>query len=409
MKLLVVDTLETARAKMMKAIGNWTVSSERVKISEAMGRVLSEDVLSLYPVPEFRRSSVDGYAVMAKDTQGATESIPAFLEVVEEVQMGQGAKSVIISGQCAYVPTGGMIPEGADAMVMVEYCESFDEDNIAVYDAVSPGRNMVGIGEDMLADTILLSRGVVVRAQEIGALASAGIRDVSVYKKMRLTVISTGDELVDANTTPELGQIYDINTYALVALAEKHGFSVVHSVVLSDDEQLLKETVREAMKFSDMVVVSGGSSQGKKDVTAKVIDELGTPGVFTHGLALKPGQPTIGGYDTESRTILIGLPGHPVAAMMVFELICVWIVEELTGKKKRKEIRASMETNVASAPGKATCQLVELIEGEEGYLARPIFGKSGLITTLTRADGYTMIDVNKEGLKPGEVVKVQLF
>lgn len=409
MKLLVVDTLETARAKMMKAIGNWTVESERVKISEAMGRVLSEDVLSRYPVPEFRRSSVDGYAVKAKDTQGATESIPAFLEVVEEVQMGQGAKSVIISGQCAYVATGGMIPEGADAMVMVEYCESFDEDNIAVYDAVSPGRNMVGIGEDMLADTILLSRGVVVRAQEIGALASAGIRDVSVYKKMRLTVISTGDELVDASTTPELGQIYDINTYALVALAEKHGFSVVHSVVLKDEEQLLKETVREAMNFSDMVVVSGGSSQGKKDVTAKVMDELGTPGVFTHGLALKPGKPTIGGYDTESRTILIGLPGHPVAAMMVFELIGVWIVEELTGKKKRKEIRASMETNVASAPGKATCQLVELIEGEEGYLARPIFGKSGLITTLTRADGYTMIGVNKEGLKPGEVVKVQLF
>jgi len=394
---------------MMKAIGNWTVESERVKISEAMGRVLSEDVLSRYPVPEFRRSSVDGYAVMAKDTQGATENLPVFLEVVEEVQMGQGAKSVIISGQCAYVATGGMIPEGADAMVMVEYCESFDEDNIAVYDAVSPGRNMVGIGEDMLADTILLSRGVVVRPQEIGALASAGIRDVSVYKKMRLTVISTGDELVDANATPELGQIYDINTYALVALAEKHGFTVVHSVVLKDEEQLLKETVREAMNFSDMVVVSGGSSQGKKDVTAKVMDELGTPGVFTHGLALKPGKPTIGGYDTESRTILIGLPGHPVAAMMVFELIGVWIVEELTGKKKRKEIRASMETNVASAPGKATCQLVELIEGEEGYLARPIFGKSGLITTLTRADGYTMIDVNKEGLKPGEVVKVQLF
>ena len=409
MKLLVVDTLETARAKMMKAIGNWTVESERVKISEAMGRVLSEDVLSRYPVPEFRRSSVDGYAVKAKDTQGATENLPVFLEVVEEVQMGQGAKSVIISGQCAYVATGGMIPEGADAMVMVEYCESFDEDNIAVYDAVSPGRNMVGIGEDMLADTILLSRGVVVRAQEIGALASAGIREVSVYKKMRLTVISTGDELVDASTTPELGQIYDINTYALVALAEKHGFSVVHSVVLKDEKQLLKETVREAMNFSDMVVVSGGSSQGKKDVTAKVMDELGTPGVFTHGLALKPGKPTIGGYDMESRTILIGLPGHPVAAMMVFELIGVWIVEELTGKKKRKEIRASMETNVASAPGKATCQLVELIEGEEGYLARPIFGKSGLITTLTRADGYTMIDVNKEGLKPGEVVKVQLF
>jgi len=409
LKLLVVDRLEAAREKMMKAIGDWNVESERVRISEAMGRVLSEDIFSRYPVPEFRRSSVDGYAVMAKDTQGATESLPAFLEVVEEVQMGQEAKSTIISGQCAYVPTGGMIPEGADAMVMVEYCESFDEENIAVYNAVSPGRNLVGIGEDMLADTILLSKGVEVRAQEIGALASAGICEVSVYKSMRLTVISTGDELVDAEDLPGQGQVRDINTYALEALAEKHGFSVVRTMVLKDDEELLKETVREAMKFSDMVVVSGGSSQGIKDVTAKVIDELSTPGVFTHGLALKPGKPTIGGYDIETRTILIGLPGHPVAAMMVFELFCVWILEELTGKKKRKKIPATMETNVASAPGKATCQLVELIEGEEGYLARPIFGKSGLITTLTRADGYTMIDVNKEGLKPGEVVKVQLF
>lgn len=409
MKLLVVDTLEAAREKMMKAMGSWQMESEKVWISEALGRVLAENVYSRNPVPDFRRSSVDGYAVRAKDTQGASESLPAFLEVVEEVFMGEEARSVIISGQCAYVPTGGMIPEGADAMVMVEYCESFDEDNIAVYDAVSPGRNMVGIGEDMQADTMLLSRGVVVRAQEIGALASAGIRIVSVYKEMRLTIISTGDELVDAENLPGKGQIYDINTCALKALAEKHGFKVVRTMVLRDDEALLKEAVRDAMQISDMVVVSGGSSQGKKDVTAKVIDELGTPGVFTHGLALKPGKPTIGGYDTESETMLIGLPGHPVAAMMVFELICVWVLEELTGKKKRKEIRASMETNVASAPGKATCQLVELLENEEGYVARPIFGKSGLITTLTRADGYTIIDVNKEGLKPGEVVKVQLF
>lgn len=409
MKLLVVDTLEVARAKMMKAIGDWKVESEEVKITEALGRVLCEDVFSSYPVPEFRRSTVDGYAVKAKDTQGATESLPAFLEVVEEVLMGQEAKSTIISGQCAYVPTGGMIPEGADAMVMVEYCESFDEDNIAVYDAVSPGRNLVGIGEDMMADTLLLTRGVVIRAQEIGALASAGIGEVRVYKLMRLTVISTGDELVDVSVRPNRGQIRDINTYALEALAKTHGFHVVRSIVLQDEEQLLKDTVKEAMLSSDMVIVSGGSSQGKKDVTAKVIDELGTPGVFTHGIALKPGKPTIGGYDTETATILIGLPGHPMAAMMVFELFGVWILEELTGKKKRKEIIATMETNVASAPGKATCQLVELIESKDGYLARPIFGKSGLITTLTKADGYTMIEVNKEGLKPGELVKVQLF
>ncbi|HBT19480.1 MAG TPA: molybdopterin molybdenumtransferase MoeA, partial [Clostridiaceae bacterium] len=179
--------------------------------------------------------------------------------------------------------------------------------------------------------------------------------------------------------------------------------------VLKDEEELLKASLREAMAFSDMVVVSGGSSQGKKDLTAKVMDELSTPGVFTHGLALKPGKPTIGGYDSATETMLIGLPGHPVAAMMVFELFCVWVYEELTGKKRRKEIHAAMEINVASAPGKATCQPVELIETPEGYVARPIFGKSGLITTLTRAHGYTIIDMNKEGLKIGEVVKVHLF
>lgn len=409
MKLLVVDTLEEARGKMMKAIGDWTLKSEEVKITEALGRVLSADVYSLHPVPDFRRSTVDGYAVRAKDTEGASESLPAFLEVVEEVVMGQEAKAKIISGQCAYVPTGGMVPEGADAMVMVEYSEPFDEEHIAVYDAVSPGRNVVGIGEDILGDKVLLSRGAVIRAQEIGTLASAGILNISVYMEMRLTVISTGDELVEASASLSKGQIHDINTYALEALARKHGFRVVRSLVLKDEEKLLKETVREAMKDSDMVIVSGGSSQGKKDVTAKVMDELGNPGVFTHGIALKPGKPTIGGYDKETKTILIGLPGHPVAAMMVFELFGAWILEELMGKKKQKEIIAAMETNVSSAPGRATCQLIELIDSKDGYLARPIFGKSGLITTLTKADGYTLIAVNKEGLKPGELVKVKLF
>lgn len=409
MKLLVVDTLQEARKKMMNAIGDWKLKSEEVRITEALGRVLSADVYSLHPVPDFRRSTVDGYAVRAKDTQGASESLPAFLEVVEEVVMGQEAKAKIISGQCAYVPTGGMVPEGADAMVMVEYSEPFDEDHIAVYDAVSPGRNVVGIGEDILGNKVLLSKGTVIRAQEIGALSSAGILEVGVYREMRLTIVSTGDELVEASANLSMGQIRDVNTNALEALAKKHGFVVVRSIVLRDEEAHLKKTVKEAMKDSDMVIVSGGSSQGKKDVTAKVMDELGNPGVFTHGIALKPGKPTIGGYDKETATILIGLPGHPVAAMMVFELFGVWILEELTGKKKRKEIIAAMETNVPSAPGKATCQLIELIESSDGYLARPIFGKSGLITTLTRADGYTMIEVNKEGLKPGELVKVHLF
>lgn len=409
MKLFVVDTLEEARAKMIKEIDGSERKKECIKIEHALNRVLAEDIFSPVPVPDFPRSTVDGYAVIANDTQGATESLPTFLEVVEEVLMGKEAKSFLKSGQCAYVPTGGMIPEGADAMVMVEFCESFDESNIAVYNAVSPGRNVVGIGEDVRKDIKLLSQGTSLRAQEIGALASAGIGEVNVYQPMTLTIISTGDELVDVNTALKKGQIHDVNTYGLEAQAFSHGFLVNQVFVLKDEEKLLKETVLKSMNDSDMVVVSGGSSQGKKDVTAKVIDELATPGVFTHGLALKPGKPTICGYDSQTNTILIGLPGHPVAAMMVFELVCVWIMEKLTGKKQKPQVLATMETNVVSAPGKTTCQLVELNENENGYLAQPIFGKSGLITTLTKADGYVLIDRNKEGLKPGETVKVQLF
>lgn len=409
MKLFVVDTLEEAREKMVKAINIRDRQTEKVKITSALNKVLAEDVFSPNPVPDFRRSTVDGYAVIASDTQGATENLPVFLEVVEEVFMGKEATSLLKNGQCAYVPTGGMVPEGADAMVMVEFCEAFDEDNIAIYNAVSPDRNIVGIGEDVLEATQLLSRGTFLRAQEIGALASAGIEEVEVHKTMSLTIISTGDELVDVTSPLKKGQIHDVNTYALEAQALNHGFSVRNVFVLKDDEQLLKNTVMNAMKESDMVVVSGGSSQGKKDVTAKVIDELAVPGVFTHGLALKPGKPTICGYDSDSDTILVGLPGHPVAAMMVFELVCVWIMEKITGQKKKVQVLATMEVNVASSPGKTTCQLVELFENENGYTARPIFGKSGLITTLTRADGYVLIDRNKEGLQAGEAVKVQLF
>lgn len=409
MKLLNVDTVRQAREKLLQAAGDKEQKTEFVELDKALGRILAEDLISPEPIPSFRRSTVDGYAVRAADTQGVTESIPVFLEVIEKVDIGSPAEKTVGPGQCVYVPTGGMVPEGADAMVMIEYCETFDDTSIAVYDSVSPGRNVVSIGEDIRENALFLKKGTRLRPQEIGVLSSAGVHQVPVYVPWKITIISTGDELVPAEETPKPGQIRDINTYVLKAMSRKYGFEVMETQVLKDQRPLLEAAVKKAMETSDLVVASGGSSQGEKDHTASVLDQLGDPGVFTHGIALKPGKPTILGYDGRSETILVGLPGHPAAAMMVFELMAIWLFRQMTHQPEPAGTMASIETNVVSAPGRSTCLLVELEETPDGYLAKPILGKSGLMTTLSRAHGYTMIDTNKEGLKAGETVKVTLL
>lgn len=409
MKLLTVDTVKEAREKLFHAARQKKKQIEFVELEKALDRVLASDLVSPEPIPSFRRSVVDGYAVNAADTQGAGESIPVFLEVIERIEIGTPAVRMVQPGQCSYVPTGGMIPEGADAVVMVEYCEAFDAKSIAVYDAVSPGRNLIRIGEDIQEESLFLKKGTKLRPQEIGVLASAGVHTVPVYRPWKLAIISTGDELVPANQKPMPGQVRDINTYVLEAMSRKYGFEVISKQVLQDQRGLLEEAVAAGMKTCDMVVVSGGSSQGEKDHTADVLDRLSEPGVFTHGIALKPGKPTILGYDAPSETILIGLPGHPAAAMIVFELLAVRLYLNLTHQPEPQYTTAVIETNVASAPGKMTCMLIELVDSQDGYIARPIFGKSGLMTTLSRAHGYTLIDMNKEGLKAGECIQVVLF
>lgn len=408
MKLLQTETLQNARQKFLESLKN---RREIIKIDlmDAESQILAEDVISAGAIPHFRRSTVDGYAVISADTQGASESIPVFLDAVEEVCIGDSAKFQLKNGQCAYVPTGGMVPDGADAMVMVEYCEPFDQNSIAVYESVSVGRHVVNIGEDMESGGVVLKKGTKLRPQEIGALASAGVALVPVFKPLTLTIISTGDELVTIDRSPKPGQVRDINTYALESLARKHGFVVVSTHVLRDEEEILRSVISEAMQKSDIVAISGGSSQGKKDVTAKIIGVLSEPGVFVHGISIKPGKPTILGYDEKSQTGLIGLPGHPAAAMIIFQLVVVWAKNKLFGQTDEKCLFARMKTNLGSDPGKTTCQMVRLFEEEGGYIAEPIFGKSGLVSLLTAADGYTLIDMNKEGLRRDELVKVWMI
>lgn len=406
MKLLQVDTLEKAREKLDAAFAGRTPAVAIVSLDAAGGRVLAEDIVSGEEIPGFYRSSVDGYAVFSKDTQGATESIPVFLEIIEEVAIGHPAKKTIKSGQCAYVPTGGMIPEGADAMVMVEYCELLDENEAAVYQSVPFGKFVVTPGEDVKCGQILLKRGTVIGPAQTGVLAAAGVTEVPVYVPWRVSILSTGDELVAPGEIPGPGQVRDINTWALAAFAKQAGMCVVRKQALADEEALLETAIREAMKESDLVLTSGGSSQGKKDMTCEILDRVSGGGVFTHGLALKPGKPTILGFDGETETLLVGLPGHPVAALTVFELLLVWLWKKQTGQPEPVMPVARMKTNLASAPGKTTCLLVKLTWEDGGYLAEPIFGKSGLISTMAEADGYVMVDMNQEGLQAGDVVQI---
>lgn len=399
MELLKVDLLEEAIEKLNKYITEPRI--ETIKLEDALGRIISKDINSDYNVPEFDRSIVDGYAVKAADTQGASESMPCFLKVIGEVLMGEECKLTVKAGEAVYVPTGGMIPSGADAMVMVEYCENFVDDQIAVYQAVAHGKNIVKIGDDIKKDEIALKRGRKIRPQDIGLLSSIGKMTLECYIPWKLFIISTGDEIIDPNLEPKPGEVRDINTFGLVASAREAGFNVVGHCIVKDDPMKLKDEIKRGKELADFVIVSGGSSQGKKDATEKLIEEESTSGVLTHGIAVKPGKPTILGYDEDTKTALVGLPGHPVAAMLLFRFIVEGLFKKVTNQEGNfvPSMVGTMTTNIAASPGRKTFQLVNI---DEKYNITPVLGKSGLIRTMSEANGYIVLDVNSEGINKGD-------
>lgn len=420
MKLLKVDTLESALDKLETAMregGAGEPEREYVPVLQSLGRIASEDVLSCEDIPGFDRSTMDGYAVISRDTQGAGETMPTFLELAGEVKMGEKPEFSLTSGQCAYVPTGGMVPEGADAVAMVEYCQPFGDDRIAVYSPLSSGHNMVRAGDDVSRGEKLISRGHRIRPSDMGLLSAAGKTEIKVYKPWKVYIISTGDEIVPPEVMPLPGQVRDVNSAGILGEALDCGFEIRGLEVVRDRQDVLADKVRSAMSECDVVVISGGSSQGKKDATEAVIDSLTSSGAFTHGLAVKPGKPTIIGFDEPTECAVIGLPGHPVAALLLFRLIVAGIWKRLTGlaeTEKEISVDAVMASNIAASPGRKTFQLVKLdyehIDLKTGLpQAVPVLGKSGFIRTMSAADGYVVMDVNDEGLRSGERVKVCLL
>lgn len=385
--------------------------TEVVPILESLGRVTAEDIVSGANVPDFSRSTMDGFAVRAKDTFGALEAMPAMLEVVGEVLMGTDAGLSINTGQAVRISTGGMLPDGADAVVMIEYTEQLDDRTILAVRPVAPGENIVRRGEDVSEGVMVIKAGTVVRAQEIGAMAGIGVTSCRVSKKPRVAVFSTGDEVVAAENTPGPGQVRDINSYTVSGLVESAGGQPVRYGIIKDEFASLEGAMRKALEETDIIVVSGGSSVGTRDVTSAVLNSLGSPGVLVHGVSVKPGKPTILGVVNNKP--IIGLPGHPASAMVLADIFLIPLIRAFSGlgytSPQRSIVRAVMGRSMASASGRVDYIRVLLEENEGRLTAKPVLGKSGLITTMVRADGYVIVPMEKEGLEAGEEVDVVLF
>ena len=407
MELLKVKTIDEMKQIINETFNNITLKNETIDISHGLGRVLSADIVSTMDVPHFDRSVADGYAVKLTDVQGASNAIPGFLRIVGEVQMGKETIESLHQGETFYVPTGGMVPAGTEAMIMIEYTEKLGEKDLAIYTNAGANENMMRIGDDIRNGELVFSRGHLLRPQDIGVLSALGYQHIEVYKRPRLSIISTGDEIIRPGTTPKPGEVIDINTPALAAVAKRLGAEVISTGYARDDREEIRSAVENGIENGDMVILSGGSSMGEKDYTVQVIDGLGQ--VLLHGLAVKPGKPTILG--TVSQKPVIGLPGQPAAAIMVLMIVLQEFMKLYYGQDvfKYQTVQGMLMENVHAAPGRRTFQTVSISKTENGIEVRPSHGKSGMITLLSYSDGYIEITENEEGKNTGDLVEVTLF
>lgn len=382
---------------------------EEVSTFDALRRVLAEDVAAPEDLPKFRRSTVDGFGVRAQDTFGASEGLPAYLTVIGEVAMGRAPTLTTGVGEAANVHTGGMLPSGADAVVMVEYTQGAGGEAIEVLRPVAPGENVIQIGEDVRAGIPILRAGEVLSPEDLGGLIAQGILRVRVHRKPRVALVATGDEVVPPERTPELGQVRDINTYTLAARVTEAGGIPVPMGIIPDQYEALGDAAKRARAAADIVVFCAGSSVSVRDMTAQVIETLGRPGVLVHGVSLKPGKPTI--LAVADGTPVFGLPGNPVSAIVTFELFVVPVMARMMRMPApvRRTVAARLTKNVSSIAGREDYVPARLIRQGEEMLAEPIFGKSNLIFSLVQADGLICVPLDKGGLAAGETVAVQLL
>jgi molybdopterin molybdotransferase len=383
---------------------------ETVPVRQALGRVLAEDLRAAVPLPEFARSTVDGFAVRARDTFGAGDALPAYLKLKGEVLMGTLPGFELSAAECALIHTGGMVPPGADAVVMVESTGETPLGEVEIYRPAAPGENVIQVGEDVREGEVVLKRGVRIRPAEIGGLMALGLTDVPVARGPKVAILSSGDEVVPPETAPALGQVRDVNSYALEALVRAAGGDPVLSGILPDRIEAFREAAEQALAACDLVVFTAGSSVSVRDLTAEVIAGLGEPGVLVHGVSVRPGKPTIlavcGGKP------VVGLPGNPVSALVIARLFVVPVIERYLGvlrPQAEASVVARLAANLPSQAGREDWVPVRLSPDADSYRAEPVFGRSNLIFSLARADGLVRIPAAANGLPAGAAVTVYLL
>ncbi len=408
--LLKVIDIEDALSTMEKHFPGNVLEKEYVSLLDAAGRVAAEDIKAVVDVPGFDKAVVDGYAVIAKDTFGAGDSLPALLHSVGEVMIGRDTEIMLRESQCAYVPTGGMLPAGSDAVVMVEDTEDLGSGTVAIYRPVGPWNNTIRRGEDIASGRRVLKDKTVIKPHHIGSMASVGLKKIAVRKRPRVFIISTGDELIPPGEALGPGNIWDVNSYSLATAVAMDGGVPIIGGIVGDDWDAIKERVIKGLTKCDVMLISGGSSAGNRDYTAGIIDKLGKPGVLAHGISIKPGKPTIiGGIDGKP---VIGMPGQPVSSLVVYDVIVSPLIRRLAGLEAKERIlyNAVCDENYYSAPGREEYLMVTVYRGKDGKIrVRPVSGKSGMITTISDANGMVVIPKNKEGLYKDEEVPVTML
>ncbi len=386
------------------------LSSERIPLDASLHRVLFKDVIVTEDLPEWPRSTVDGYALQAEDTFGASDSIPILLETVTAVEMGTMPDFAIQSGQAAQIPTGGFLPLGSNAVVMVEYTNAAGDNSIEVTRPVTIKTNVMEKGEDIKSGEAVVHAGRILRPQEIGILAALGVTEVHVYLQPRVAIISSGDEVCPIDQKPQPGQIRDANAHAVSALVRASGAETMSFDIVPDQAEMLGVAIENGLAQADIVVISGGSSVGTRDLMVDVVSELPNVEILAHGVSIRPGKPTL--LAKQKGKAIFGLPGHPVSALMVAQIFLYPFLRYLQGDHLEKgpwgpRIKARLATSIHSIIGLEEFIRIRLEHITDGdYSAHPIFGKSGMLSTLVKANGILIIPMHVEGFAKGDLVEV---
>jgi molybdopterin molybdotransferase len=397
---------EWAREILFKSLPEKDIPVLEISTEESLGNIVARDILAPHPLPNFPRSTVDGYAVCSPATYGASNNLPIYLKIIGEGEMGQKNNYILGHDQAVLIHTGGMIPTTADSVVMIEDTQKISGEEIELRKATAPGENILSIGEEINIGDTVVSSGTKIRSIEIGGLKALGINRILVRTKPRVGIISSGDEIVDSEVDLQIGQVRDVNTFLLSSLIDNWGGHPIKYGIVKDDLQKLTGVAKKAIKECELLIITAGSSVSTRDITSRVINLLGDPGVIVHGANIRPGKPTI--LAVCSGKAVIGLPGNPVSAYVTANLFVKPVIEFLlqVKRKERPTLKAQLALNVPSKAGREDWIPVYLNRVESELIATPLFIKSNFILSLIKADGLICIKANRTGLESGEIVDV---